>query len=134
MIQCKPAGEPATTEDGRRILIDREWPQHCPKDALPLDQWLPDVAPSTDLHKAFTAGEVDFARFSAAYRQELIARPEHWWALLGYAQASTLTLVFAAENLQQNHAVLLAQWLEDELDRYQDASSPVCYRDEFPDY
>jgi uncharacterized protein YeaO (DUF488 family) len=134
MIQCKTAGEPALPEDGRRILVDREWPPHCSKNSLPLDHWLPDVAPSTDLHHALTAGEVDFAQFSAAYRQELISRPEHWWALLGYAQTSTLTLVFAAENLLQNHALVLARWLEDELDRYQDASSPVCYRDEFPDY
>ncbi|WP_131109114.1 DUF488 family protein [Pseudomonas sp. Sample_10] len=134
MIQCKRAGEPARGEDGRRILVDREWPRHCSRDSLPLDQWLPDVAPSIDLHKAFTAGEVDFGQFSAAYRQQLIARPEHWWVLLGYAQTGTLTLVFAAQNLLENHAVVLARWLEDELDRYQEASSPVCYRDEFPGY
>jgi uncharacterized protein YeaO (DUF488 family) len=134
MIQCKRADEPATPEGGRRVLVDREWPAHCPKDSLALDQWLPDVAPSMDLLKAFMAREVDFAQFSAAYRQELIARPEHWWVLLVCAQTSTLTLVSAAEDLLQSHAIVLARWLEDELDRYQDASSAVCYRDEFPDY
>lgn len=99
-----------------------------------MEAWLPDVAPSTDLNKAFRAGALDFGQFSAAYRQELAARPEHWWALLHFAETGTLTLVFSGKDLLGNHAVVLAQWLEEELDRRADASSPVCYRDEFPDY
>jgi uncharacterized protein YeaO (DUF488 family) len=130
MIQCKQVSEPATPEDGRRILVEREWPPDCPE----VDDWLPQLAPLVELGKAFEAQEIDFAQFSAAYRQQLIARPQHGWALLGYAQTSALTLVFAAENVLQNHAVVLARWLEDELDRYQDPSSPVCYRATYPDY
>jgi uncharacterized protein YeaO (DUF488 family) len=52
MIQCKHASTPATHEDGRRILVDRLWPRNCRKDQLPLSEWLPDVAPSPQLHKA----------------------------------------------------------------------------------
>ncbi|WP_415756945.1 DUF488 family protein, N3 subclade [Pseudomonas sp. LT1P18] len=37
MIQCKSSGEPATPEDGRRILVDRQWPSDCPRDSLALD-------------------------------------------------------------------------------------------------
>ena len=133
MIQCKSSGDPATPEDGRRILVDRLWPQDCPKDSLRLDDWLPDVAPSVDLHEAFAAGQLDFAQFTAAYRQELTAHPAHWWALLPYAETAPLTLVFTAKDPLQNHAIVLVQWLEDELDRYGGSSSPVCYRDEFPD-
>jgi uncharacterized protein YeaO (DUF488 family) len=134
MIQCKSAYEPVTPEDGRRILVDRQWPRNCPKDSLQLHSWLPEVAPSADLNKAFKAGELDFARFAAAYGQQLAARPEHWWGLLALAETGTLTLVFAAKDLLESHAVVLAQWLEEELERYQGSSSPVCYRDEFPDY
>jgi uncharacterized protein YeaO (DUF488 family) len=134
MIQCKSSGDPATPEDGRRILVDRLWAPDCPKDSLRLDDWLPDVAPSLDLQNAFDSGALDFTRFSAAYRQELTAQPAHWWALLPYAKTATLTLVFTAKDPLQNHAIVLAQWLEDELDRYGGSSSPVCYRDEFPDY
>jgi uncharacterized protein YeaO (DUF488 family) len=134
MIQCKPADSPATAEDGRRILVDRRWPRCCPKDQLSLEAWLPDVAPSTDLSKAFKAGTLDFLQFSAAYRQQLAARPEHWWALVHYAGAGTLTLVFSGKEHMENHAVVLAQWLEEEVERRADASSPVCYRDEFPEY
>jgi hypothetical protein len=30
--------------------------------------------------------------------------------------------------------MVLAHWLEDELDRHEDPSSPVCYLSDFPDY
>ncbi|MGE8063606.1 DUF488 domain-containing protein [Pseudomonas sp. NPDC089569] len=132
MIQCKPVSDPPTPEDGRRILVDRQ----CPHDLTQaqLDDWLPDVAPSSELLEAFDSGALDFARFTTAYREELSARPEHWWGLLQYGQMQRLTLVFSAPDPLQNHAVVLAQWLEDELDRYQGSSSPVCYRDEFPGY
>lgn len=134
MIQCKHTCDPAAPEDGRRILVDRLWPQDCPKEPMPFDAWLPDVAPSADVHQAFMSGQLDFVGFTAAYRRELAAQPTHWLALLQYAQAQMLTLVFTADDPLQNHAVVLAQWLEEELDRYQGCSSPVCYRDEFPEY
>lgn len=131
MIQCKRTCDPAVPEDGRRILVDRLWPQDCPKEPMPFDAWLPDVAPSADVQQAFIAGRLDFVGFTAAYRQELAAQPAHWWALLQYGLSARLTLVFTADDPLQNPAVVLAQWLEDELDRFQGSSSPVCYRDEF---
>ncbi|MBV6821879.1 DUF488 domain-containing protein [Pseudomonas sp. PD9R] len=134
MIQCKSAVVPAMPEDGRRMLVDRQWPQDDSNDQLSLDAWLPDVAPSADLLQTFNDELLDFAQFTAAYRQELAAQPAHWWALLQPAQSGMLTLVFTAKDPLQNHAVVLAQWLEEELDRYQGSSSPVCYRDEFPEY
>jgi uncharacterized protein YeaO (DUF488 family) len=134
MIQCKRAYTPAIFEDGHRILVDRLWPSNCQKDQLQLKAWLPDVAPSTPLHKAFKTGEMDFAQFTTAYRLELAARPENWWELLQFAERGTLTLVYAAKDPQINNAVVLAQWLEEELDRYSGSSSPVCYLDDFPDY
>ncbi|WP_137806874.1 DUF488 domain-containing protein [Pseudomonas sp. G(2018)] len=132
MIQCKRTCDPAVPEDGRRILVDRQWPKDCPKEPMPFDAWLPNVAPSADLHQAFMSGQLNFAGFTSAYRGELAAQPTHWWALLQYGQSECLTLVFTADDPLQNHAVVLAQWLEDELDRFQGSSSPVCYRDEFP--
>ncbi|NUU38407.1 DUF488 domain-containing protein [Pseudomonas sp. C2B4] len=134
MIQCKRTCDPAAPEDGRRILVDRQWPQDCPKAPMPFDAWLPDVAPSADLQQAFMVGQLDFSGFTTAYRRELTAQPAHWWALLPYAQTGMLTLVVTADDPAQNPAVVLGQWLEEELDRYQGSSSPVCYRDEFPEY
>lgn len=134
MIQCQQAYTPATPEDGCRILVDRLWPRNCQKEQLQLNAWLPDVAPSSQLHQALKTGELDFAQFTVAYRFELAARPQNWWELLQFAERGTLTLVYGAKDSQVNNAVVLAQWLEEELDRYSSSSSPVCYLDDFPDY
>jgi uncharacterized protein YeaO (DUF488 family) len=85
------------------------------------------------LRKAFKAGTVSFAEFSGAYRRELAGRPEHWWKLVDIARNGTLTLVYAAKSTVENNAVVLAQWLEDEVEKRADASSPVCYLSEFPE-
>ncbi|MCL6700270.1 DUF488 family protein [Pseudomonas sp. T1.Ur] len=133
MIQCKRVYETASAEDGVRVLVDRLWPRNCRKDALAIAQWLPEVGPSHELRKAFKAGAVSFAEFSAAYQQELAARPEHWWKWMDVARGGLLTLVYAAKSTVENNAVVLAQWLEDEVEKRAGGSSPVCYLDEFPE-
>lgn len=133
MIQCKRAYETASAEDGVRVLVDRLWPRNCRKDALAIAQWLPEVGPSHELRKAFKAGAVSFAEFSVAYRRELAARPEHWWKLVDIARDGTLTLVYAAKSTVENNAVVLAQWLENEVEKRAEGSSPVCYLSEFPE-
>ena len=131
MIECKRAYAPASESDGYRVLVDRLWPRNCRKQQLPLNEWLREVAPSTALRRAFKAGALDFAAFRAGYREELAARPGHWWKLLEIAENGTLTLIYGARDETQNNAQVLAQWLEEELDRRADASSPVCYAEEF---
>ncbi|SFW16383.1 Uncharacterized conserved protein YeaO, DUF488 family [Pseudomonas sp. NFACC09-4] len=132
MIQCKRAYEAPAPEDGKRVLVDRLWPRNCRKDGLHLDEWLADVAPTHQLRRAFKAGDLSFAQFKAAYRQELNARPQHWWALVDIARSGNLTLVHAARSTVENNAVVLAEWLEDELEKRAEMSSPACYLSEFP--
>ncbi|WP_312173606.1 MULTISPECIES: DUF488 domain-containing protein [Stutzerimonas stutzeri subgroup] len=126
MIQCKRAYEPPSLEDGQRILVDRLWPRGCRKDTLAMHAWLPDLAPSTALRKAFKGGEIGFATFRQRYRDELAGHPEHWWALLEMAGRGTLTLIYAAQDERQNNARVLAEWLEEEMQRLERPSSPAC--------
>ncbi|MNT97856.1 hypothetical protein D3C72_2402830 [compost metagenome] len=42
-----------------------------------------------------------------------------------------VTLLYAGKDTEHNNAMVLAQWLEDELERQGPGSSPVCYADEF---
>jgi len=126
MIQCKRAYEPPSLEDGQRILVDRLWPRGCRKDSLALHAWLPDLAPSTALRKVFKGGEIGFATFRQRYRDELAGHPEHWWALLEMAGRGTLTLIYAAQDERQNNARVLAEWLEEEMQRLERPSSPAC--------
>ena len=130
MIRCKRAYEASSPEDGQRVLVDRLWPRNRRKDQLDVLQWLPELAPSNELRRAFHQGEVDFAAFAQHYRKELTACPEHWMALLDLARNGDLTLVYSAKDTEQNNAIVLAEWLEDELERQGPGSSPVCYADE----
>ncbi|NUT85529.1 DUF488 family protein [Pseudomonas corrugata] len=132
MIQCKRAYEAPALDDGQRVLVDRLWPRNCRKDALSIDAWLQDVAPSPELRKAFKGGEISFDQFKTAYRQELGAQPQHWWKLVDIACNGTLTLVCAARSPLENNAVVLAEWLEDEVEKRAQMSSPACYLPEFP--
>ena len=126
MIRCKRVYDPLAPEDGQRVLVDRLWPRNKRKDQLQA-LWLPEVAPSTALRQAYHGGEVDFAGFAERYREELAARPEHWWKLLGMAEQGELTLLYAGKDTEHNNAQVLAAWLEEELDRRGPSSSPVCY-------
>lgn len=126
MIRCKRVYDEVEAQDGQRVLVDRLWPRNKRKDDLQAT-WLREVAPSDELRKAFHQGELDFAGFTQRYQQELAAHPEHWYPLLDLAAKGNLTLLYAGKNTAQNNAQVLAQWLEDELDRREPGSSPVCY-------
>lgn len=130
MIRCKRAYEPCEADDGYRVLVDRLWPRNLRKEALALNGWLKDLAPSTALRQAFKGGELGFAAFRDGYRKELAGHPEHWWPLLEIAAQGQLTLVYATRDEHQNNAQVLAEWLEEELERRGAPSSPTCYADE----
>nr|WP_076879140.1 hypothetical protein [Alkanindiges hydrocarboniclasticus] len=53
-------------------------------------------------------------------------QPEHWLILLDYARQGNLTLLCALPN-HLFYLEILAGFLEDELEKWQEASSPVCY-------
>jgi uncharacterized protein YeaO (DUF488 family) len=131
MIQCKRVYLDAGADDGRRVLVDRLWPRGLAKDRLPLDTWLPQVAPSTALRKAFGHKAGAFEDFRRAYLQELAGHPEHWQALLHWAASGRLTLLYAANDEAHNNARVLAEFLEEARERQGSPSSPVCYQGEF---
>ena len=99
----------------RRVLVDRLWPRGVKKERLVHDEWDKDVAPSSELRKAFHGGELDFEEFSARYRREL-EEGEATQALLDRAEedgADTLVLLFAAKDVEHNHAQVLQEVLQE---------------------
>jgi len=130
MIFCKRVYGPCEISDGYRVLVDRLWPRNLRKEDLPLDDWLRELAPSTELRQAFKHDGLGFDAFRERYRQELAAHPEHWWPLLDITMKRALTLLYAARDEQQNNARVLAEWLEEELERRGAPSSPTCYAGE----
>ena len=130
MIRCKRVYEPVAADDGARVLADRLWPRGCRKDSLALHAWLKEVAPSEALRKGFCHDPALFDEFRLLYRAELAAHPEHWQGLLALAEQGRLTLLFAAREERFNNARVLAEFLEEELERRGPPSSPVCYADQ----
>jgi uncharacterized protein YeaO (DUF488 family) len=112
MIQLKRAYEPASDDDGARYLVDRLWPRGVKKEALPLRDWLKDVAPSTELRRWFGHDPAKWDEFQRRYVAELEDKPATWQPLLAAAQAGTLTLVYSAKDTQHNDAVVLKAFLE----------------------
>jgi uncharacterized protein YeaO (DUF488 family) len=112
MIQLKRAYEPVSADDGARYLVDRLWPRGVKKEALPLRDWLKDVAPSTELRRWFGHDPAKWAEFQRRYVAELEDKPATWQPLLAAAQAGTLTLVYSAKDTQHNDAVVLKAFLE----------------------
>jgi len=52
-IVLKRAYEASAPSDGRRILVERLWPRGIRKEALVIDLWMKEIAPSTELRRWF---------------------------------------------------------------------------------
>jgi len=115
MIQTKRAYEPTSETDGARILVERLWPRGIKKEALSLDTWLKDVAPSTELRQWFQHDPAKWHEFRKRYSRELEENPEPWQQLLSRARRGKLTLVYSSHDEEHNNAVALRQFLERKL-------------------
>jgi uncharacterized protein YeaO (DUF488 family) len=112
MIRIKRVYEPATPDDGRRVLIDRLWPRGLTKAAVHADLWLKDVAPSTALRQWVHAAPEHWAAFADRYREELDQQPEGLAILRQAIDAGPVTLLYAAKDETHNNALVLKAYLE----------------------
>ena len=69
-IQTKRIYEKPANSDGTRILIDRVWPRGVSKGDAKLDEWMKEIAPSTELRKWFDHEEERFDDFSKKYKKD----------------------------------------------------------------
>lgn len=111
MIRIKRAYEPRARGDGRRFLIERLWPRGMRKEALDLDAWLKDVAPSTSLRKWFGHRADRWNEFQRRYRRELSVRRDAWAPILAASRRGTVTLVYSAHDREHNGAIVLRDFL-----------------------
>lgn len=112
MIQCKRVYDGVAADDGYRVLVDRLWPRGIKKEALVYDEWCKTLAPSAELRKAYHGEVIDFATFCQHYREELAQHRDEGLRLVDIAGKQGLTLIYAATNTSQNHALVLADWLK----------------------
>jgi len=110
-IRTRRIYDPPGDDDGYRALVDRLWPRGIRRDDLVIDEWAKDLAPSTELRKWFHQTPDAFDEFARRYRKELSGAAEPGKALLAAAEGQALTLLYSSRNTEQNHAVVLAEWL-----------------------
>lgn len=106
-LRLKRAYEPPAPEDGVRILVDRLWPRGVSKAKAALDDWMKDIAPSTELRKWFGHDPARWAEFQSRYRAELQQHGEELKRIRALAETKTVTLVYGAHDEEHNDAVVL---------------------------
>lgn len=112
MIRLKRAYEPATPEDGARVLVERLWPRGVKKTSLPLDDWLKEVAPSVSLRRWFGHDPKKWDEFRRRYFAELEKQIGTWEAILKAAHNGAVTLIYSSHDTEHNNAVALKEYLE----------------------
>jgi uncharacterized protein YeaO (DUF488 family) len=112
-VRLRRVYEPPASGDGKRILVDRVWPRGLSKDKARLDEWVKDVAPSTELRKWYGHDVEKFEEFTRRYDAEL-KEPERASALdhlRELAGEGTVTLLTATKDADHSQAAVLADRL-----------------------
>ena len=111
MIKLKRAYDGPARDDGARFLVERLWPRGIRKANLPLDGWLKDVAPSTELRRWFAHDPRKWSEFRRRYGLELRRKASYLEPLVAAARRGPTTLVYSARDTEHNAAVVLRDYL-----------------------
>ncbi len=101
----------------RRVLVDRLWPRGVSRERADWQEWLKEVAPTTELRKWYSHDPERFEEFSRRYRAELRddAHAPALDRLRRLAADGPLTLMTSARAVDLSHlTVLRALLLADE--------------------
>jgi len=110
-VRLKRAYEPASPEDGARILVDRLWPRGVAKADAALDGWMKDIAPSAGLRQWFAHDPARWDEFRRRYADELRAHGDLLDQLRERARRGPVTLVYSARDEAHNDAFVLREIL-----------------------
>jgi uncharacterized protein YeaO (DUF488 family) len=106
-VQIKRIHDERCAEDGWRVLVDRLWPRGVTKQRAALDEWRPDLAPSTALRKWFAHDPRRWTQFRRRYRLELRAHAAQLQTLRERATVQRVTLLYSARDPRINQAIVL---------------------------
>jgi uncharacterized protein YeaO (DUF488 family) len=115
MILIKRVYDEPGPEDGTRYLVDRLWPRGIKREALKLDGWLKEVAPSDDLRHWYGHEPEKWPEFQRRYFAELDGKPGTWQPILEAARQKNVTLLFSSREININNAAALKVYLEKRL-------------------
>ena len=110
-INIKRVYDDKSEDDGYRVFIDRLWPRGVKKEDAHFDEWLKDLAPSTELRKWFDHDPDRFDEFRKRYQKELQDHKEKLDKLRNKAKSEKITLLYAAKDEEMNNAVVIRDLL-----------------------
>jgi uncharacterized protein YeaO (DUF488 family) len=110
-ITIKRIYNPAEESDGFRILVDRLWPRGMTKENAGIGLWMKAVAPTDALRKWYHHDGGRWDEFRHKYVLELKDNPAVNELLSIIKEHKTVTLLYAAKDEVQNHALVLKEFL-----------------------
>lgn len=111
MFKIKRIYDPVSSEDGKRVYIDRLWPRGLKKTEAVLDEWVKEISPSDELRKWFGHDPVKWQEFKKRYKKELEGKEEMIEKLRKEAKHQTVTLLYSAKETEHNNAIALKEFL-----------------------
>lgn len=111
MVHTKRVYEAADPDDGARFLVERLWPRGMKKEALLMDGWIKEAAPSSALRQWFGHDPQRWAEFKQRYFAELDSALDAWAPLLTAARGGPITLLYSARDTEHNNALALQEYL-----------------------
>jgi uncharacterized protein YeaO (DUF488 family) len=113
VIQTKRAYEPASADDGYRVLIDRLWPRGVSKERAKLDAWAKEISPSDELRHWYEHDPAKWDEFQTRYERELQtpAAQAVLTDLVARARSGTVTLVYSSKAGDISNAAALERLL-----------------------
>jgi len=112
MLKVKRIYDPASSDDGKRILVDRLWPRGLKKEDAKINEWLKDIAPSDELRKWFAHDPKKWKEFKERYKKELKDKGEILARLKKEVKQGDVTLLYSARDQEHNNAVALMETLK----------------------
>jgi uncharacterized protein YeaO (DUF488 family) len=111
-LQTKRIYEDPSGDDGYRVLVDRIWPRGVSKENAKLDDWMKEIAPSTELRKWFGHDPDKFNEFKERYQDELDEKEDLLEQLVEKSSEENVTLLYGAKDEEHNQAVVLKDILK----------------------
>lgn len=111
-VRTKRIYEPASGDDGYRVLIDRLWPRGVSKADAQLDDWAKELSPSDELRRWYGHEPEKFERFADRYREELAEHGAKLDELRERAADGTVTILFGARDAPHSNAAVLVELLD----------------------
>ncbi|MCM1319070.1 MAG: DUF488 family protein [Muribaculaceae bacterium] len=112
-IDIKRAYEPASSNDGYRVYIDRLWPRGLSHQTFSYDLWEKQIAPSSELREWFHADPVaHWPQFQARYIDELNDNPAFTQFKELLKDKPHITLLYSSHDTTHNNAIIVAKALK----------------------